>query len=100
VSIRARSKAVPIQEERAALRDFQVFITDDRYSVPTLHIVQAASAEAALELARRLVAENLHHLGAEVCDEGIVISSIGVVRTSRKPGDTSSPVGSGLKPAT
>jgi len=45
--------------------DFQFLIVDDRYSVPSLCLVQAEDARAARIRARRLVAEP-HHLAVEV----------------------------------
>jgi len=62
------------------VRDFQVFITDDRYSVPTLSIVQMASAAEAGELAARLLAGSVHHLAVEVFDEGVCICRVGETR--------------------
>jgi hypothetical protein len=58
--------------------------------VPTLHIVQAANAEAARELAKQLIADSLHHLGAEIVDDGEVIFTLGYIGAqpppSRPPG--------------
>ena len=59
------------------MRDFQVFITDDRYTVLTLHIVQAPCVERASELAERLLAGSVHHLAVEVFDEGRRVFAIG-----------------------
>jgi hypothetical protein len=58
--------------------------------VPTLHIVQAATAERAREIAAQMIADSLHHLGAEVVNEGEVIFTLGYVGNrpppSRPPG--------------
>ena len=72
--------------------EFQIFVTDDRYSIPTLYIVEAASAARACELAEGIFAESRHHLGVEVFDEASCILTLGVVGTARAtdsitPGD-------------
>lgn len=61
------------------MRTFQIFVTDDRYSVPTLYIVQASSAARACELAEGIFADSLHHLGVEVLDDGACILTLGAV---------------------
>ena len=57
--------------------EYQVLITDDRYSVPTLRLVQAADVEGVRELAERMLADSVHHLRVEVFDEGLCILAIG-----------------------
>ena len=47
---------------------FQILITDDRYSVPTLIIFPAEDAERARLAAKRLLADE-HHLAVEVWDD-------------------------------
>ncbi len=43
------------------MRDFQFFVTDDRYDVRSLMFVQTSDAERARVLAARLLAEKHHH---------------------------------------
>lgn len=45
---------------------FQLFINDDRYSVPTLRFLTAPSGLRACELAERALQESPHHLGVEL----------------------------------
>jgi hypothetical protein len=70
------------------LGEFQIFVTDDRYSIPTLYIVEAASAARACELAEGIFAQSLHHLGVEVFDEGSCILTLGVVGTTKRTDST------------
>jgi hypothetical protein len=62
------------------VRDFQFFITDDRYSLPTLRIVQAVSAVRASEMAERMFAEGPHHLGVEVYEDSLRVFATGETR--------------------
>jgi hypothetical protein len=73
----------PYSSGSAGVGEFQVFVTDDRYSVPTLYILDAASAARACELAEGIFAQSLHHLGVEVFDDGSCILTLGVVGTGR-----------------
>jgi hypothetical protein len=60
-----------------ALREFQVFVTDARYAIPTFHIVHAASEARARAVAEQILAESPHHLGIEVFDDGARLFSLG-----------------------
>jgi hypothetical protein len=74
---------------------FEIFVDDDRYAVPTLHLVAADDVAAAMAIAARMVAESPHHLGAELCRDGLRIGGLGsfAVRQlppggpSRRPGE-------------
>ncbi len=59
------------------MRAYEVYIADDRYSLPTLRIVEAVDAFGAQETAERFMRESPHHLGVEVCDRGQRIFTIG-----------------------
>ena len=48
------------------IRDFQFFITDSRYTVPTLAFVTAEDEHYALEQAIRVLGESPNHLSVEV----------------------------------
>ena len=52
------------------MKDFQFYITDDRYAVPSLLMVSVLDDEGAREAAERIVAEP-HHLVVEVWEAGI-----------------------------
>jgi hypothetical protein len=53
------------------MRDYQIYVRDDRYSVPTLHLTTLAEGdERAWEIAKALLAASSHHLGVEVRLEG------------------------------
>jgi hypothetical protein len=55
--------------------ELQFFTTDDRYSVPSLLMVQTKDISAARALAERLLAENTHYEGIDVwADEKLIFS--------------------------
>jgi hypothetical protein len=56
---------------------FEIYVDDDRYAVPTLHLVPADDVADAREIVGRLLGENAHHLGAELCFEGELIVGVG-----------------------
>ena len=62
---------------------FEVYVDDDRYSVPTLHFIPAEHESMALKIARRLLDESPHHLGVEVCLEGRRLTGLGSFATRR-----------------
>lgn len=70
---------------------FQVFVTDDRYAVPTLHIIQAANPADACAQARRMFDESPHHRGVEVFDEGARLLALGVAGGSDDAGAVVAP---------
>jgi hypothetical protein len=53
------------------LHTFQLFIDDDRYSVPTLLLFEFEDEAAARTRARELLADSEHHKGVEVCENGV-----------------------------
>jgi hypothetical protein len=69
---------------------FEIYVDDDRYAVPTLHLVIAADQGAATTIAERMVAESPHHLGAELCLEGRRLAGMGTFATRRLPPDAPS----------
>ena len=52
------------------MRTFSCFVTDDRYSVPTLTFLLVADAALARELALRRLLESPHHRKVEVLENG------------------------------
>src|SRR4051812_31773732 len=70
---------------RMPLDAFEIYIDDDRYAVPTLHLVMAEDATMAIVIARRMVADSAHHLGAEISRSGHRVAGIGTFETRRLP---------------
>jgi hypothetical protein len=66
------------------LRSFEIYVFDDRYSVPTLHFVSAKDEARTRDIARRILGESDHHLGVEVSEEGCALFLIGS-REARQP---------------
>lgn len=59
------------------MMDVQVFIFDDRYSVPTLHLASVFSLDCARVLAQQMLAESVHHLAIEVYEAERLIVELG-----------------------
>lgn len=74
---------------------FEIFVEDDRYSVPTLKLVSATDEAEALRLAESLLAASEHHLGVELCQDGRRLAGLGSYakepRTRSRPAPTSNP---------
>ncbi|WP_293906779.1 hypothetical protein [Phenylobacterium sp.] len=66
---------------------FEIFVDDDRYAVPTLHLIVAVNALRAEELARRLLDDSPHHLGVEICLDGRRLTGLGTFATCRVSSD-------------
>lgn len=62
------------------MRAFELFIEDDRYTVPTLDIVTAHDAARALALAKERLEASPHHLGVEICEGERVLARLVRVR--------------------
>ena len=58
------------------MRTFEIYVTDDRYSVPTLLLATVNEEARAREIAERLLDESVHHLGVEVCEGGRLLFSL------------------------
>lgn len=63
------------------MRDFKFLVNDDRYSVPTLMLVQAAHYERACELAENVLSESPHHLAVEVWENDVLLATLGELPT-------------------
>jgi hypothetical protein len=61
----------------SVVKDFQVYLDDERYAVPTLHLVSAASLARAIELAEALWREGPHHRGVELRSGDTVLYAAG-----------------------
>ncbi|HEY3949861.1 hypothetical protein [Phenylobacterium sp.] len=56
---------------------FEIYVNDDRYAVPTLHLVAAEDEAGAREIMDRLLRESAHHVGAELCLDDRVLFRAG-----------------------
>ncbi|WP_293677982.1 hypothetical protein [uncultured Phenylobacterium sp.] len=66
---------------------FEIYLDDDRYAVPTLHLVIADDPEMAFTVAERLLADSPHHLGVEICRGGQRVAGLGSYATRSVPPD-------------
>jgi hypothetical protein len=67
------------------LPTYELYLDDDRYAVPTLHLIPAKDDHAALVVARRVLAENAHHLGIEICLDGQRVTGLGTFAVRSQP---------------
>ena len=58
------------------MRTFTFFLTDQRYSVPTVAFVTARDVERAGELARERLDESPHHLAIELFENDELVGRI------------------------
>lgn len=58
------------------MRDFQFYVTDDRYAVPSLRLVTAMSETDARRTAARLL-QDRHHHAVEVWERGELLFRLG-----------------------
>jgi hypothetical protein len=56
---------------------FQAFVFDDRYSVPTFHLVATPDECAARAVASALLAASVHHRGVELRRDDVQILQLG-----------------------
>jgi hypothetical protein len=63
---------------------FELFVYDDRYSVPTLHLVSCGDETGARNAAEALLQASRHHLGVEVCCGDLQILSLGACTERRR----------------
>jgi len=71
----------------ALLHTFEFYLDDDRYAVPTLHLVDSDDEPGALAVARRLLEESAHYRGIEVCLEGERLTGLGSLATRVVPSE-------------
>jgi hypothetical protein len=57
--------------------DFEVYIDDDRYSVPSLYLITASSQVRARAMAEELLAGSDHHRGVELRQDGEPLYALG-----------------------
>ena len=81
----AREVSAGYDTRRMLPETFEIYLDDDRYAVPTLHLVVADDAVIALAIAQRMLVDSPHHLGAEVCLDGQRVGGLGSFATRRIP---------------
>lgn len=59
---------------------FEVYIHDDRYSVPTLHLPAAGEKTAVVEWTLGYLAASHHHVWAEIWHDNVCVGRLGIVR--------------------
>jgi hypothetical protein len=59
------------------METYALYVEDDRYSIPTLVLVPAASDGRAKAKATELLLESPHHLSVEVSRNGITLFTVG-----------------------
>jgi hypothetical protein len=70
--------------ETSEVTTFEAFVHDDRYSVPTLHLVAALDEAMARSVADELLRASPHHLGVELCRNGQQLAAIGVCAVRKR----------------
>ena len=59
------------------MADYEVFVDDDRYKVPSLYLITAGSEMRARAIADELWRTSLHHRGVELRREGERLIGLG-----------------------
>jgi len=59
------------------MADFEVYVDDDRYSVPTLYLIAAHSEQAARAKAQDVLDVSDHHQGVELLQDGERLFALG-----------------------
>jgi hypothetical protein len=76
---RGDSRAADGASGPAIVRDFELYIEDDRYRTPTLMFVQAKDEERVRELAQKKLEEDPRHRGVEVREDGVRLFGLGTM---------------------
>ena len=61
------------------MRDFEIFVEDERYDAPTLLFVQMADEARVRAFARRKLEEDRRYLGVEVREHGVRLFGLGTL---------------------
>jgi hypothetical protein len=78
------------------MADFEVYIDDDRYAVPSLYLITALSDGRARAMAEELWRSSEHHQGVELHREGERIFGAGSMGPSVRPAPPSQQQSSSL----
>lgn len=65
---------------------FEVYVHDDRYSVPTLHLPETGEKSAVVQWTVRYLGESHHHVWAEIWRDNACVARLGTVREPTSPG--------------
>ena len=74
---------------------YELYLDDDRYAVPTFHLIPARDEATALQIAERLLGECDHHRGAELCLAGQRLAGLGTFATRELPAEARAAVAQG-----
>jgi hypothetical protein len=77
VAVGRGSRRVQTEDCRPTMTDFEVYIDDARYSVPSLYLISAASEALARATAEGMLAASEHHQGVELRRDGETIYGLG-----------------------
>ena len=76
------------------LADYEVYVDDSRYQVPSLYLISAGTEARARAIAEELLGSSEHHRGVELRSEGERVLGLGSladgVSTDRRPYATES----------
>jgi hypothetical protein len=61
------------------VRDFELYIDDERYRTPTLVFIQVRDEERAREFAQKKLDEDERHRGVEVWEKGVRLFALGTL---------------------
>ena len=67
------------------MADFEVYVDDDRYAVPSLYLITAQSDVRARAVAEELWRSSEHHQGVELRREGERIFGVGSMAPGSRP---------------
>jgi hypothetical protein len=73
----ARSSRVVDPDLVLGMEDFEIYVDDGRYSVPSLYLITAASEAQALAIAAEMLTASIHHRGVELRRAGQRIYALG-----------------------
>lgn len=68
------------------MNGYEVFVHDDRYSVPTLYLITADDLAHARESADAMLRASPHHLGIELWTDGEQVAAIGLCAERKQTG--------------
>lgn len=82
------SSAPPSAMDAAGRPTFEIYFDDDRYGVPTLHLLTTEDDDdAARATAERMLGENAHYRGAELWRDGRRLLGLGSLASVSKTGE-------------
>ncbi|HZZ87886.1 MAG TPA: hypothetical protein VFE13_06070 [Caulobacteraceae bacterium] len=69
------------------MADFEVYMDDDRYSVPSLYLISADCVADARVVAQRMLDASDHHLGVELRRDGLCVYALGTLAAPARSHD-------------